>query len=200
MGWKGSLAIMEPLYVGLPTRDGSGLITTMAELWMLGSYLKRTIHFLVGEAGNIPRSRNKVLEEGKRTSGGQQRLWILWIDSDIVLPSGGHRAVGDAINWSQATQMAWITNYKMADGGNTLIRDRVSAGAHHYTDAELQSLPEYAEVGLGGFGCCYLPVELDYVFHADVIGEDVHFFLDHPELKLYYAKSVQVKHKKLVVL
>lgn len=190
----------EPIYVGLPTRDGQAQIASMAELWMLGTYLKRTVHFLVGEAGNIPRSRNKVLEEARKNLPGVSRAWILWLDSDIVLPGGAHRAIGEALNWSEATQMAWAVNYRAADGTNVTMRERLSQSAHHFTDEELQTLPAYAEIGMSGFGCCYLPMDLNYVFHADVLGEDVHFFLDHPELKLYYAKDINVKHKKIVAL
>lgn len=192
--------LAEPIYVGLPTRDGQGQIASLAELWMLGTYLKRTIHFLVGEAGNIPRSRNRVVEEARKHLPNAETAWILWVDSDIVLPPGAHRALGEAINWSEATQMAWAANYHMADGTNVTMKDRSITEAYHYTDAELAGLSEYAPIGMSGFGCCYLPINLNYVFHADVVGEDVHFFLDHPNLKIYYAKDINVKHKKLVAL
>lgn len=191
---------MEPIFVGLPTRDGQAQITTLAELWLLGAYLRRTVHFLIGEAGNIPRSRNMVLEEARKNLPGEGTAWILWVDSDIVMSEGTHRALGEAINWSQATHMAWMANYKRADSVNTIMKDRRGTEPRYYTDAELVDLPDYAEVGMGGFGCTYLPMNLNYVFHADTMGEDVHFFLDHPTLRIHYAKGLNIKHKKLVIL
>lgn len=167
---------------------------------MLGQALRCPVHFLVGEAGNIPRSRNKVLEEARKHVGDQGTAWILWLDSDIVIPPGGHRALADAVRWSDATHMAWTANYRMATGENVVMRERTADGAHHFTNAELAALPEWAEVGMSGMGCCYLPTNAAYMFHADVLGEDIHFFLDHPDLRLHFAKHIEVKHKKIVAL
>lgn len=189
-----------PLYIGLATRDGQAQITTLLELWMLGQELKRPVQLLVGEAGNIPRSRNKVMEELRKGVGDQGTAWVLWVDSDIIVPTGGHRVMAEAIRWSEATHMAWAANYRMGDGDNVLMRDRTGQGSHHFTPEELAELPAWSEIGMSGFGCCYLPMDVSYVFHADVLGEDVHFFLDHPELRLYYAKAISLKHKKTVAL
>jgi hypothetical protein len=46
----------------------------------------------------------------------------------------------------------------------------------------------------------YLQQPLEYVFHADDIGEDIHLWWDHPELTICLAKQIRIGHKKLVVL
>jgi hypothetical protein len=70
----------------------------------------------------------------------------------------------------------------------------------HYTADELFALPDYAEVGAAGLGFAYLPQPLSYHFHADVHGEDMHFWWDHPELHIHWARDIQLGHRKMVVL
>ena len=56
---------MNPLFIGIPTRDGQMLIHSVFELFSLGKMLGRPLRFLIGEAGNIPRSRIMVLEQAR---------------------------------------------------------------------------------------------------------------------------------------
>lgn len=186
---------MKPIYVAIPTRDGQVLIHTVFELFSLGKMLGRPLRFLIGEAGNIPRSRNLVMEQARTLAEPATMAWLLWIDSDILIPSGMHTHIAHAIRWAENSRRAWIANYRSGDGLNVLIRERRATNVHYYSDGELDTLPPYASVGMGGLGCAYLPMNLSYTFHADVPGEDIHFFLDPPDLRVFYAKSVLVKHR-----
>lgn len=188
---------MGDVLVGMPTRDGQALIQTLHELIALGHTLRVPVHFLVGEAGNIPRSRNLVMEQARARSFGSRTAWILWIDSDILIPRGGNVMVAEAIRWSWETKNAWAASYRMANGQSVLMRDHDGG---HYTPEELASLPAWAPIAMSGLGCAFVQMDLDYVFHADVLGEDVHFFRDHPNLDLHYARDVRVNHRKVVTL
>ncbi len=48
----------ESLLVGIPTRDGQIVIYDVFELFTLDKVFGRLLRFLIGEAGNIPKSRN----------------------------------------------------------------------------------------------------------------------------------------------
>ena len=163
--------------------------------------MQRIMKLLLGEAGNIPRARNIVMDEVrkelKRDSG---IAWVLWVDSDILLPAFSHKAIANAIHWSEQTGKAWVANYKMASNQNVILKQRDYYHAEHYTDEEISNLTPFAEIAMSGFGLAYLPMDLSYLFHADRWGEDVHFFMDHPDLKVHLANNIIINHKKTVLL
>ncbi len=189
------------LIVGIPTHDGRAMINSCMELVALGGVMRRVTKLMLGEAGNIPRARNIVMDEVRKELNRETGIaWVLWLDSDILLPTRSHLAIANAIQWSEQTGKAWVANYKMGNNKNVLLKQRDLYVAEHYTDEELNNLPPYAEVAMSGFGLAYLPMDLSYLFHADRWGEDVHFFNDHPNLKVHYAKDIVLNHKKIVLL
>ncbi len=190
-----------PLLVGIPTHDGRAMINSCMELVLLGNVMQSVMKLMVGEAGNIPRARNIVMDEvRKELNRGTGLAWVLWLDSDIVLTPGSHQSIAHAMRWSHQTGNAWVANYRMGNHQNVLLKQRDLYLSEHYTDEELTNLPPFAEVAMSGFGLVYLPMDLTYLFHADRWGEDVYFFMDHPNLKIYYANEIVIQHKKTVLL
>lgn len=187
------------LYVGIPTHDGRAIINSMFEIVAVGLRLERRVRVWIGEAGNIPRARNTVLDQARQYAS-ESPAWILWIDSDIIIPPGGHHAIAEAIQWSESSGTGWVANYKMSDGQNVLMKERRLYGSPHYSQQEIEQLPDWAEIGMSGLGLAFLPVALDYEFHADRAGEDTHYFLDYSDLQVRFAKKIKIHHRKMVVL
>jgi hypothetical protein len=186
----------EEVHVAVPTRDATGVLQTALDLFGLGSALGRPVSYSWTAYGSIPRARN-ALTEHIRAQVGRDRAWVLWVDSDIFL-QGGIAAVAQAIRWSWQTGCAWTAHYHRADGLSHIMAARDVDGrvARNLTDAEIEALPEWAEVGAAGLGMCFVPMPLDYVWHADRAGEDVLFWIEHPEIRLHLAKRVTLLHMK----
>lgn len=183
--------------MAVPTRDGTGMLQTAGDLLSLGGVLGRPARLWWTAYGSIPRARNALTEAIRAELGGRLSAWVLWVDSDILLQDG-NAEVAAAIQWSWRTGKAWVAHYRMADGRSHIMATRSMSGAQapNLTQEEIDALPEWAEVGMSGFGMVFLPMPLDYLWHADRAGEDVHFWLDHPELKVHLAKRIQLLHRK----
>ena len=166
---------VDPLIVAIPSQDGRAAIFILLELHEVSRFLDRSMVLVSGEASNIPRSRNAILDQVRTRYPDRETTWVLWVDSDIVVPRGSTVAIGEALRWAEAHQVGVVANYRMATGQNVVMVHRDPALNHHMTDAEWQALPDYAEVGMSGFGFAYLPQPLHYIFHADTTGEDIHF-------------------------
>lgn len=188
------------LLIGLPAHDGRVVALSVVELVHVGRLLHRPVRYFVAQAGNIPKARNHVMDAVRGyLDRAEGTAWVLWMDSDILI-GGQAAAIAAAVQHSEETGQAWAADYRMADGGHSLVKEAIAYGGEHYTAEELAALAEWAPIGLAGFGLCYLPMCLRYVFHADTLGEDVHFYLEHPTLRPGYAKSIHVGHQKLVTL
>jgi len=66
-------------------------------------------------------------------------------------------------------------------------RDRKPAT--HYSDTDLSRKETFSPIGMAGFGFLYILPSLNYVFRSDLLGEDVHFWLDHPTLPLHWPNT-----------
>lgn len=191
--------MVHPLLVGIPTHDSRVVVHSMVELTNLANCLEGGIDIFTAEGGNIPRTRNMVMDQIRRvTPKGEDPVWVLWLDSDILLPAGSAAIIAQYVQEGRESMRAWLAHYHMANGQSVLMKDRTLYRARHYTHEELTTLPDWAEIGMGGFGLAYLPMALDYKFHADAAGEDINYFLDHPDLTVHLAKSIVLKHRKPV--
>ena len=125
-------------------------------------------------------------------------MWVLWIDSDILVLPGSGPTIAAAMRWAEETHVCVVGNYRMQTGQSVLMDRRGLEGSpHHYTDVELAALPRpYPEVGLAGLGFAYCPQPLTYRFHADTIGEDIHFWREHPELRIHLIDGLHLGHRK----
>jgi hypothetical protein len=126
---------------------------------------------------------------------------MLWLDSDILVLPGSAPIIAAAIQWAEDARCV-VGNYRMSTGQSVLMDHRGPKGvAHHYTDAELAALPRpYPEVGAAGLGFAYCEQPLQYRFHADTIGEDIHFWWDHPDLRIHWIPDLHLGHRKPQIL
>ena len=72
--------------------------------------------------------------------------------------------------------------------------------AHHITDEEFQQRANFTEMGMAGLGFAHVPQPLAYRFYGDETGEDIHFWWDHPDLGLHWAKDVHLGDRKTMVM
>ena len=188
-----------PLLIGVPTPNGMGLMTSVLALAGLHQVLDRPVAFVQGEGGNIPRARNQVLAT-IRAQLGSGPVPVLWWDTDIRVTDDQIPAVADMIRYGEAHQVCVTAHYRMNTGESHLMRgDRTPGAGTHYTAEELAVMPDWAPVGMAGFGLLFIPqMPVDYVFRADNVGEDVHWWWDHPDWPLVVAKSVIIHHRKAI--
>ena len=188
------------LLVAIPTPDLRAVVPSLITLGQVAHRLNRALEVVLGEASNIPRARNVALAQIRQTMPQATHRWVLWLESDILMLPNTAAEVAPALTWAETHQQAIVANYRMATGENVLMTTRTMDTARHYTDPELAALPVWSEVGMSGLGWAYLDQPLNYVFHADTFGEDVHFWWDHPEIRLHWAKDIHLGHRKTVVL
>lgn len=169
------------------------------ELTKISKHLDRPTRFSFAEFGNIPRSRNAVMN-AVRDGLQEDDHYMLWWDTDIIIPPGSAEQIADMIKWAdgQPEDVAVTANYRMFNGQSVLMRSRVPGKGTHYTDEELEKMPNFSEIGMSGFGLIYLPIDSDYVWHADTHGEDIHYWWEHPNLPLYLDKRIDLLHQKTI--
>lgn len=188
-----------PLHVCLPTRDGTAQIATiLATLTTLREAVGRPVRFHLGNLGNIPRSRNRCMRGYEQDFDGDP-LWALWIDSDIYLHPDDAPAAAPYIARAEAEGVAFAAHYRQADGHSTLFRNR-GPEEEALSEEEALALEDWSRLGVSGFGLLYAPMPRGYVFHADEMGEDVHFWLEHPDMELHFAKGIKIGHYRAVML
>lgn len=193
---------LTPLIVAIPTQDRRAVVQSLLELSKVSHILKRPLHFSVSEGSNIPRSRNTIVQDLQHQYPDRATQWVLWLDSDIIILSGHEAIIAEAVLWAEANQVAVTGNYRMNSGENVLLATRgPEPPAHHFTDTELDALPKpYPSVALAGFGFLYIEQPLSYRFHADTVGEDIHFWWDHPYIHVHWIPDLHLGHRKAVVL
>lgn len=189
------------LILGVPSRDGLGLMASVLALSGLSQVLDRPVAVVQGEGGNIPKARNQVVALIRARLGPEPRS-TLWWDTDILVTEEQIPAVADMVRYGESHQACVTADYRMNAVQSHLMRgDRTPGAGTHYTPEELAAMPEWSPVGMAGFGLLFIPsMPLDYVFHADTIGEDTHWWWDHPDIPLVRAQHVTVGHRKSVWL
>lgn len=189
------VVVSDTTYVAIPSHDTRAVIHSLIEL-ALAAQMVGGMQVMTAEAGNIPKGRNQVLRQIQADADPATHAWVLWLDSDILITPGSAPALAQYIEDARDSGRQWIANYNMANGQSVLMKDRILHNAAHYTTDELLCLPDGSELGMGGFGLSFLFTDLSYQFWADEAGEDIHYWLDRPEEKVYYAKHVLLKHRK----
>jgi hypothetical protein len=193
-----------PLNVAIPSHDGRAEVVTVVTLTRdLAEALSRPVHIYLGEASNIPRARNvcvRLVESVLGEAARSEPLWLLWVDSDIRLAAGAAPHLAHYLARAEAERVAFAAPYRQANGRSTFFLRRARMAGPALEASAVQRLPDWSELGMCGFGLLYAPVEPGYVFHADDVGEDIHFWLDHPKLPLRCAQGVAIRHHKAVLL
>lgn len=188
------------LIVAVPTHDMRMVIPSLLELNAVGRQVRRPLQFVMGQGSNIPRSRNHILQQLRQLYPHRDTAWVLWIDSDIWIRPESALAIAEALEWAHQHEQAIVGNYRMVNGASVFMHSRNPQDGRHYSDEELAQLPDYSEIALTGFGFAYVPQLLDYTFRADDIGEDIHFWWDHPEIHLHWPKAIHLGHLKEMLL
>lgn len=188
------------LIVAVPTHDMRMVVPSLLELNAVGREAGRPLHFILGQGSNIPRSRNHILQQLRALYPHQDTVWVLWIDSDIWIREDSAPAIAKALAWAHQHEQAIVGNYRMGSGTSVFMHSRDPQDGRHYSDIELAKLPDYSEIALSGLGFAYVPQPLDYIFRADAIGEDIHFWWDHPEIHLHWPQAIHLGHLKAVLL
>lgn len=196
-----------PLWCVIPSEYGQAQIETLRTLNRTANLLGRALVTVNPQAGNIPRARNLGMRQVRLTHREEgvplpDRLWVLWVDSDIRVNGDQAEALAGYLARAEAEGVAATANYNMFAGEegviSTMLRERsFGERASHYTVAEVEAMEDWAELpGLCGFGLLYAPMDPHYTFRADAHGEDVHFWRDHPDLPLRLMKGVRAWHMK----
>ncbi len=180
----------------IPTRDSMAVVPTILRAAAIHALLGVEGGLTYTELGNIPRARNALAHDLRRTLG-RDRAWVLWVDSDILLPEDPGLLL-DAIRWSWRTGLAWTAHYAMTDGRSHMMRGRGldPQVAANFTAAEVAELEEWHPIPQCGFGCLFLPMDLTYEFRSNTAGEDVLYWMDHPDDHAHFAKAVRLRHRK----
>ena len=195
-----SIESSSTVILAIPTKDNRAIIRTVVELLRISDEVGKALAVVVGEGSNIPRSRNSIVRRISQQMPGVKDTRVLWVDSDIVLPKGAAVLIGDAIRWADANATNITANYLMANGANSLLVNRDAGDARHYADTEIEAMRNYAEIGMADFGFLYIHQPLNYVFHAGLLGEDINFWLDNPDVAVRLAKQIPIGHSKETVL
>lgn len=187
------------LIVAVPTYDHRAVIQSVLELMTTADLLHRPIHFVIGDGSSSPRVRNTILESLQQKFPDRTTLWMLWWSSDIVLLPGSAPVLSQAIQWAEAQQTCVVADYP-GEHGNTTLRP-TTAPVPVFSEWELMNLPKpYPEVRLAGLGLAYLEQSLAYRFHADTVGEDLHFWWDHPDLHPHWIDTLHVGLRQTMLL
>ena len=183
----------------IPSRDGQAEIATIYTLAAaLPAALGRGVSLHVGQAGNIPRARNRAQREAEAAQPDADPVWCLWIDTDIVLGVDQTDAVARYIARAEAENVGWVAHYLRADGMSVFAADR-ARHTRMLTEDEALALPDWSPVSMAGTGLAYLPMPRGYVWHADDMGEDMHLWLD-TSLEVRFARDIDILHHRAVYL
>lgn len=189
---------MEELQILLPSDDGRILVVTAASLWVVGQSLKLPIRLHSSQTRNIPRSRQKCVEQVRKRLGRHDgSAWVLWVDSDIEITDPA--PVAGAVNHALETGRGWTAAYKMADGQPHMMTS-LTPPMRHYTQQEVDAMPDGTPIPFCGFGLLFHRLDLEYTFHAGPLGEDYYYWSEHPNETVGLAKGVHVGHQKLVTI
>jgi hypothetical protein len=187
------------LLVAVPTYDYRALIQSVLELEMTAIALGRSIRFVIGDGSNRPRARNVIVDNLQQEFPQDEIRWVLWWDSDLLVPPGTAPVLAAALQWAEAQAAAVVADYP-TERGPTSLGPRCS-GSAPFSVAERAQLPTpYPRVGRGGLGLAYVPQPLGYRFHADRVSEDTHFWCDHPEISIHWMNAVRVVPYRRVLM
>jgi hypothetical protein len=184
------------------------------------------IVFIDAQGSNIPRARNSCMD---LVRDNVDYILMYWMDNDIVLPTEEatiqhliKMLERVAMDSSHRTIVAcdYLTTTKDENGNyeyqmrylRTLGDDNFPVYPYlkgymntDFTSCDIKEVPlniklPLKHLGASGFGLCVGWFPTKYVFHADRLGEDIHFWNDNPELELIRYNAFTPNHAKVVLL
>ena len=159
-------------------------------------------------ASNIPRARNQCMDTIR--DNPSKSIFMGWMDSDMVLPTNENTIKHlDKMAWYAHGQKDAVVccDYRtlMADNEFQMREYRTSGTANQELDRRKhpifsESFTDMGYSGASGFGLCFGYFPRDYIFHADTLGEDIHFWLDNKKTRLIRYNDFVPGHAKEVIL
>lgn len=192
---------------GMTTRSGEADATTM---FMLPGFAAVTLNrpvssLVVARCSQIVKGRNLVHQRAKwrldqLPPGVTAPDHLIWIDSDIVLEPRTLLALAECVHFCEAhpgtaAGIAYAREPDHDSGGQPPAAMGGTGEDPVYDDSG-----QYQRVAVLGFGATVIPMDLDYVFHADNIGEDVYYARDHPDLTWWVHRGAMARHRKYLDL
>jgi hypothetical protein len=141
---------------------------------------------LVPEASTIPRARNYV-HDYFRDERHQDTYWAWWVDADILLTQIDLPHLQRMMTIAHETQKTVAAHYRRSDGAWQGMATRTRYGSPQVV--RKPKVDCWDSDGMTGFGCVYGRFDSRYVFHADDVGKDTNFWLDHPDKTLIWYEG-----------
>jgi hypothetical protein len=188
-----------PLYLCLPTRDGTAAVRSVETFQFLALSLRRPLMIVMAEASNIPRARNAI-HDGLRQMDVPPLTKLWWMDSDIVFTAEAlpHLVRMMSIGDAEPASVLVAAHYRMSDG-----RWQGMAGpgfVEHVSGPRPGREHSGRKKDRSGFGLVYGVTDPEYVWMADTLGEDVHWWMDHPDARVIWYEAWGPLHRKGVLL
>lgn len=203
--------VAEPFKVHLafPTRNSTMDIGTVSNVISALSVIAEKKNIIVQDcvvqASNIPRARNACMENFGRETVASQKF-IIWIDDDIVIRDGNKFLESLVYALSLPREAILVVGYRMniaPDFENTVRQYRRIRGEGPnppYVVSEDEAVTCLGLNGCAGLGLAMGWFPDDYIFHADEVGEDVYFWCENPEIKMYVDNRWMAGHRKEMIL
>ena len=207
---KANIFVPSDIFIGIASPNGRAPIHTISALKDCGAYLGSNIYFVISQGSSINKNRNHVKEYLLQTIPPDEvakytHILTFWLDDDIFLDYSSVpqvvkfivKAQQDAI---KGKLIAYTANYNRLTGDSSIMKERTYYASPNYTKEEIGRMTGHETVvGMSGFGFLATPIPLDYIFHADRIGEDVYFWMENPDIKLKLWTGINLAHQKIAL-
>ena len=182
------------------TPDERSIAITIKELTEIGYLIGKNPALFVSSQTGILQARQSSLQQVANYFALTPRGFI--IDSDVWLQSSTDVTI-NYIKRADEEHCSFVGAYLEPTGTLAL---QVKRG-EKLTQEQYKSLPDWSPVAMAGLGFYYGDIPLDYTFKFDAnivtgggLGEDFHFFNDHPQYNTKLAKGIKLAHMKYVPL
>ena len=203
-----------PILVAVPSRDGSAQLRSIEAFHYVGLATRRPVIFLMTEASNVPRARNGI-HEALLQMGVSAATKIWWLDSDILFDGSAapHLQAMMEEGDRRGRQVLVAAHYRMITGewqglvhrdqGQHVVPEALHAAETARTlGVEPRDVPAFRRMpkAATGFGLVYGATDPSYMWRADALGEDIHWWRDHPRAEVLWYERWWPLHKKVVAV
>ena len=201
---KDSPTFTIPIFI--PTKNGYVQISTMMMLHALTVRNSQLSFPVISvQTSNISKSRNGCMDTIRHNE--LPYIMCLWIDSDMVIEEKDvvhvEAIIKEGLERNQKGMEAGIVcNYRTSNNGSQIKSARTREASSEVSIDELsnQGIYSMGHDGVSGFGLAFLPMPPQYIFHSDELGEDMYYWIEHPELEMLIYTDFVPRHVKEVAL
>ena len=184
----------------IASSDGKAMAATVKMLTELAYSIGRIPALVVVTTSGLLMARQVGLAKLREYFQHNPRGFI--IDSDIELV-GNSALLAEYVTRADAEKCSFVGAYLSKSG----IVDIQIEQYKQMEPADYATLSDWSNVKFAGLGFYYGEIPMDYEFKFDSkfdrnegLGEDYHFFNDHPQFKTKLAKKLILGHYKTVRL